>query len=62
MQSCFHDYCQLDGVAMRPPLGPTLADIFLCHFEKDRFSDWQQDFHLKFAGGIVDDTFVKSNL
>ena len=41
MQSCFHDYCQLDGVAMGPPLGPTLAHIFLCHFEKDRFSDWQ---------------------
>ena len=27
-------YCQLDGVAMGPPLGPTLANAFLCHFEK----------------------------
>ena len=27
-------YCQLDGVAMGSPLGPTLANAFLCHFEK----------------------------
>ena len=27
-------YCQLDGVAMGSPLGPTLANTFLCHFEK----------------------------
>ena len=24
-------YRQIDGVAMGSPLGPTLADIFLCH-------------------------------
>ena len=32
----FHNkyYCQLDGVAMGSPLGPTLANTFLCHFEK----------------------------
>ena len=27
-------YEQLDGVAMGSPLGPTLANIFMCHFEK----------------------------
>ena len=27
-------YEQLDGVAMGSPLGPTLANIFMCHFEE----------------------------
>jgi len=27
-------YDQIDGVAMGSPLGPVLANIFLCHFEK----------------------------
>ena len=26
-------YEQCDGVAMGSPLGPTLADVFMCHFE-----------------------------
>ena len=26
-------YSQIDGVAMRSPLGPTLANIFLCYHE-----------------------------
>ena len=26
-------YCQLDGAAMGAPLGPTLANKFLCHFK-----------------------------
>ena len=30
-------YSQLDGVAMGSPLGPTLANAFLCHFEKLAF-------------------------
>ena len=27
-------YKQIDGVAMGSPLGPTLANVFLCHYEK----------------------------
>ena len=37
-------YSQLDGVAMGSPLGPTLANAFLCHFEKQWLSDSPQDF------------------
>ena len=29
-------YKQLDGVAMGSPLGPTLANLFLCYHEKER--------------------------
>ena len=28
-------YKQIDGVAMGSPLGPTLANAFLCHYEKN---------------------------
>ena len=28
-------YKQIDGVAMGSPLGPTLANAFLCHYEKE---------------------------
>ena len=29
-----HYYDQIDGVAMGSPLGPILANIFMCHFEE----------------------------
>ena len=29
-------YKQIDGVAMGSPLGPTLANVFLCHYEKKK--------------------------
>ena len=35
--SCLFDnklFKQIDGVAMSSPLGPTLANVFLCHYEK----------------------------
>ena len=32
-------YTQIDGVAMGSPLGPTLANDFLCHFKKKWFSE-----------------------
>ena len=51
-----HYYDQIDGVAMGSPLGPILANIFMCHFEekwlmKSRFcpSLWFR---------YVDDTFT----
>ena len=28
-------YCQIDGIAMGSPLGPTLANAFLCYYEKE---------------------------
>ena len=28
-------YDQIDGVAMGSPLGPVLANIFMCHFEEE---------------------------
>ena len=28
-------YDQIDGVAMGSPLGPVLANIFMCHFEEN---------------------------
>ena len=32
-------YKQKDGVAMDYPLGPTLANVFLCHFKEQWMSD-----------------------
>ena len=32
-------YKQKDGVAMGSPLGPTLATVFLCHFEEQWMSN-----------------------
>ena len=32
-------YTQIDGVAMGSPLGPSLANNFLCHFEKKCLSE-----------------------
>ena len=51
-------YSQLDGAAMGSPLGPTLANAFLCHFEKQWFSDCLQDFCPNIYRRYVDDIFV----
>ena len=43
-------YKQIDGVAMRPPLGPALANIFMCSFENKRLkSDFQTSQHKIFV-------------
>ena len=51
-------YEQRDGVAMGFPLGPTLANVFMCHFE----NIWLQNcpIHFKPIGyrWFVDDTFL----
>ena len=38
-------YSQVDGVAMGSPLGPTLANVFLCHWEEI----WQRKCPIQFA-------------
>ena len=53
--------CQLDGVATGSPLGPTLANAFLCHFEKQWLSDCLQDFCPNIYRRYVDDIFVTFN-
>ena len=51
-------YKQIDQVAMGSPLGPTLANIFLCFHEKI----WLGNFHAEFKPVIyrrfVDNTFL----
>ena len=51
-------YSQIDGVAMGSPLGPTLANVFLCHHEKKWFNDCPNNFQPVFYKGYVDDIFV----
>ena len=51
-------YKQIDGIAMGSPLGPTLANALLCHYEKL----WLDSCPLKFKPLLyiryVDDIFV----
>jgi len=51
-------YRQKDGVAMGSPLGPTLANAFLCHFEKNWLENCPLEFRPKFYKRYVDDIFV----
>ena len=44
-------YKQVDGVAMSSPLGPTLANAFLAHFEKNWLQNCPSDF--KPTGGML---------
>ena len=49
---------QINGVVMRSPLGPALANVFMCSFE----NKWPKDFHHSwkrvFYRWYVDDIFV----
>jgi len=49
-------YMQLDGVAMGSPLGPVLANIFLCHMEETLMS--KSRYFPLFYRRYVDDTFA----
>ena len=51
-------YSQIDGVAMGSPLGPTLANVFLCHHEKKWLNDCPNNFKPVFYKRYVDDIFV----
>ena len=51
-------YRQTDGVAMGSPLGPILANSFLCHFEKQWLLECPPDILPKVFKRYVDDIFV----
>ncbi len=53
-----HYYQQLDGVAMGSPLGPTLANAFLAHWEVKWLEDCPCEFKPVFYRRYVDDIFV----
>ena len=50
-----HYYDQIDGVAMRSPLGPVLANIFMCDFEQKWLTNVDSRPSIWFR--YVDDTF-----
>ena len=54
-------YSQIDGVAMGSPLGPALANGFLCHFEKKWLSEWRVEFLPNVSKRYVDDISVTFN-
>ena len=51
-------YRQIDGVAMGAPLSLILANGFLCHFEKQWFSECPPDILPKVYKRYIDDIFV----
>ena len=51
-------YKQIDGVAMRSPLGPTLANAFLCFHEQIWLNYCPDEFKPVYYRRYVDDIFV----
>ena len=51
-------YEQCDGVAMGSPLGPTLANVFMCHFENIWLENCPAHFKPIVYRRFVDDTFL----
>ena len=51
-------YKQHDGVAMGSPLGPTLANVFLCYHEKIWLQNCPSEFKPVIYRRYVDDTFL----
>ena len=51
-------YKQIDGVAMGSPLGPTLANAFICHYEKIWLNECPSQFKPVVYKRYVDDIFV----
>ena len=53
-----HYYSQKDGVAMGSPLGPALANAFLCHHEASWLDECPLSYAPIFFVRYVDDIFV----
>ena len=51
-------YQQIDGVAMGSPLGPTLANLFLCHHETKWLTNCPLEFKPALYRRYIDDTFL----
>ena len=51
-------YEQIDGVAMGSPLGPTLANIFLCYWEEIWINKCPKQFRPIYYNRFMDDTFL----
>ena len=51
-------YEQTDGVAMGSPLGPTLANVFLCHWEEIWLNKCPEKFKPAYYKRYMDDTFL----
>jgi hypothetical protein len=51
-------YKQIDGLGMGLPLGPTFANIFMCHHEKIWLDECPNFFKPIFYQRYIDDTFV----
>jgi hypothetical protein len=51
-------FAQVDGVAMGNPLGPTLANIFLCHHECLWLEDCPTEFKPRLYRRYIDDVFL----
>ena len=51
-------YKQVDGVAMGSPLGPTLANLFLCYHESKWLADCPDEFKPLKYSRYVDDCFL----
>ena len=55
------DYSQIDGVTMGSPLGPRLANIFLCYHESNWLKDFPKDFKTVYHKRYVDAISVLFN-
>ena len=51
-------YKQIEGVAMGSPLGPTLANVFLCYYKKEWLDNCPSHFKPIVYRRYVDDIFV----
>jgi hypothetical protein len=51
-------YCQIDGVTMGSPLGPTLANFFLAHLEEKFLAEKASSFFPELYVRYVDDIFA----